>query len=56
MNLAIAAAVTAIILFIVSQIERRTKTDRPWMRQLIMGLRLLVFVLVGFYLYIRLTS
>lgn len=56
MTFAIAAAVTALVLFIVSQIERRKRESLPWLGQVVMGLRLLVLVFVALYIYFRVTS
>ncbi|GLQ19223.1 hypothetical protein ACFFUB_12460 [Algimonas porphyrae] len=56
MNFAIAAAVTAVLLLVVSQIERRMADAPAWLGKSVIALRLLVLVFVGLYLYFRLTA
>lgn len=56
MNFAYAAAITAIALLVVSQVQRRTQNDAPWLRHLILVLRVVVLAFVALYLYFKLSA
>jgi len=53
MSLALAAAVSSILLLIASQVKRRMPGNAPWLDWLIKGLVVIVIVIVAAYFYQR---
>jgi hypothetical protein len=53
MSLALAAAVSSILLLIASQVKRRMPGNGPWLDWLIKGLVVIVIVTVAAYFYQR---
>lgn len=53
MSLALAAAISSILLLIASQVKRRVKGELPWLNWLIKGLAVIVIGLVAAYFYQR---
>lgn len=53
MSLALAAAVSSILLLIASQVKRRMPGNGPWLDWLIKGLVVIVIVIVAAYFYQR---
>ncbi|GHA91076.1 hypothetical protein GCM10009069_12740 [Algimonas arctica] len=56
MSLALAAAISAILLLISSQVKRRIPGNGPWLDWLIKGLAVIVIGLVVTYFYLRVTA
>lgn len=56
MSLALAAAISSILLLIASQVKRRMPGNGPWLDWLIKGLAVVVIVLVAVYFYQRMAG